>query len=144
MPAEAAKLPEVRVAYYGLDKTESFDDFKKKYMKAAEIIPLMEIVISEGIKKYTDKEVKAIAMRTNEIANKHVSNESKWSGDIVVDNTAERFGKLWSCDILTSSKTAPHIILHEQLHAHSIPVKAKNYEDFKRQYEKIWNYEKVE
>lgn len=25
-----------------------------------------------------------------------------------------------------------------------IPVKAKNYEDFKRQYEKIWNYEKVE
>ena len=25
-----------RAAYYGLDKTESFDDFKKKYMKAAE------------------------------------------------------------------------------------------------------------
>lgn len=35
MPAEAARLPEGRAAYYGLDKTESFDDFKKKYMKAA-------------------------------------------------------------------------------------------------------------
>lgn len=35
LPAEAARLPEGRAAYYGLDKTESFDDFKKKYMKAA-------------------------------------------------------------------------------------------------------------
>lgn len=36
------------------------------------------------------------------------------------DGHITHYGKLWECDILTAHSTAPHIILHEQLHARSI------------------------
>ena len=58
--------------------------------------------------------------QTQAIADKYVKKESKWSRNIIVDDGAELYGKLWNCDIVTRSETSPHIILHEQLHAKSI------------------------
>ena len=49
-----------------------------------------------------------------------MDNESKWSGKIIIDDNVGKYGKLWNCDIQVHSETAPHIILHEQIHAHSI------------------------
>lgn len=41
--------------------------------------------------------------------------------DGVGDGTGHNvhYGKLWNCDIVTGHKTAPAVILHEQLHARS-------------------------
>ena len=39
---------------------------------------------------------------------------------MVIDPPDRIYGKLWNCDISTMSETAPHILLHEQLHARSI------------------------
>lgn len=82
-------------------------------------IPEMKPLIKQGLKKYNEKELKQLAKITNDIANKYTNNKSKWSGEIVVDNKNPP-GKLWNCDIRVGNETAPHILLHEQLHAHSI------------------------
>lgn len=39
-----------RAAYYGLDKTKNFDDFKKKYMKAADAVP---VSVPKTVKAFT-------------------------------------------------------------------------------------------
>ena len=69
---------------------------------------------------YTESEINRIARRTFDIANKYIDNKSKWSGNIIINDELGRCAKLWNCDITTTSNTAPHMILHEQIHAHSI------------------------
>lgn len=82
-------------------------------------IPKIDIEDAELLKEYTLDEINDIAKQTSEIADKYTNKKSKWSGNIVInDNGAS--GKLWNCDITTSLKTAPHILLHEHLHARSI------------------------
>lgn len=73
-----------------------------------------------GLNTYTEKEIKEFAAETEALANKYVTKESRWSGNIIVDDSAGMYGKLWNCDIVTKSETSPHIILHELLHARSI------------------------
>lgn len=78
-------------------------------------------VTQEGsFREYTTEEVEDIARQTEELASKHVSVSSKWSGHIIVDDERGQTGKLWECDILATHMTAPHMILHEQMHARSI------------------------
>lgn len=93
----------------------------KEYEKAKKLngIPAMELK-EKAYNVYSEDEIKTIANQTQAIADKYVKKESKWSGNIIVDDEAELYGKLWSCDIVTKSETSPHIILHEQLHAKSI------------------------
>lgn len=109
-----------RAEYFGLDKTKDFDDFVRKYVKAADIVPLMEVAVAGGLQVYKKEEIEAMALKTSEIANKHIANESKWSGHIEINDESGKSGKLWNCDIRTMSETSPFIILHEQIHAHSI------------------------
>lgn len=86
------------------------------------IIPRMETSITQknSLKEYSDTEIQSIAEQTESIASKYIDVSSKWSGNIIVDDESERHGKMWNCDILTAHETAPHIILHEQIHARSI------------------------
>lgn len=93
----------------------------KQYKEAekSEGVPAMELK-GKAYSVYSDDEIKTMANQTQAIADKYVKKESKWSGNIIVDNGAELYGKLWNCDIVTRSETSPHIILHEQLHAKSI------------------------
>lgn len=86
-------------------------------------------VTQEGsFREYTTEEVEDIARQTEELASKHVSVSSKWSGKLVINDEGIRnadghttyYGKLWNCDILTRHMVSPAVILHEQLHARSI------------------------
>lgn len=107
-----------RAEYFGLDKTKDFDDYKSRYLDAT--IPKTSAIVKDNLREYSEDEIKEIAENTNKIVNKHIENASKRSGNIVVDDNSVEYGKLWNCDIKTISNTAPHIILHEQIHAHSI------------------------
>lgn len=84
-----------------------------------ENIPQMGVV-NDTLREYTQEEINKIAYETDKIASKYVDIKSKWSGNIIIANEKGRYGKLWNCDISTRVETAPHIILHEQLHARSI------------------------
>lgn len=99
-----------------VDGDLSFNDWKEEYLKK---IPRMDIPESP-LKKYTNAEINHIAREMDKVASKYLSIKSKWSGNIIVDDNGELYGKLWNCDIATMSETAPHIILHEHLHARSI------------------------
>ena len=84
-------------------------------------IPVKPSIMQEdSFKEYTSEEIMNIAAQTEEVASKHIDIPSKWSGNIIIDDSQGRNGKLWNCDILVTHETAPHIILHEQLHARSI------------------------
>lgn len=87
-----------------------------------ENLPEMKVSITQenSLKEYSTEEIENIAAQTEEIASKHISTPSKWSGNIIVDDEKNITGKLWSCDILVTHETSPHMILHEQIHARSI------------------------
>ena len=62
--------------------------------------------------------------RANEVNDNYTVTKSKWSGNVIVDderckkeNVLGR--KLWSCDIMLSSKCQDRTIIHEDLHARS-------------------------
>ena len=69
-------------------------------------------MIYDSFRKYTENEIKQVAHQTNFIADKYVSKESKWSGNIIIDPIDNITGKRWTCDISVMSETSPHIILH--------------------------------
>ena len=77
-------------------------------------------LVNAGLKQYTENEIKAMAEDVNLIADKHIPKRSKWSGNIIIDDKADLYGKLWNCDIATKHETSGHILLHEQLHSRSI------------------------
>lgn len=85
-------------------------------------IPQMQVDITQtdAFREYSDTEIEDIARKTEEIVSKNISVPSKWSGNIIIDDKRGKTGKMWNCDILTTHKTAPYMILHEQLHARSI------------------------
>lgn len=95
-----------------------------------ENLPEMKVSITQenSLKEYSTEEIESIAAQTEEIASKHISTPSKWSGNMIIDDKGiqnsngitANYAKMWSCDILTSHETAPSIILHEQIHARSI------------------------
>ena len=88
-------------------------------LKKKKSIPQIELK-DAGLKTYSEDEINEIAKQTDKLIDKYIKKKSKWSGNIIVDNNAKAYGKLWNCDIITKSETCAHIILHEQLHARSI------------------------
>ncbi len=73
-----------------------------------------------GEADYTLDEAKELAKSANDLIDKYVGRESKWSGNIVRCDDEFAAQKLWNCDIELSRKSSPHVILHELLHARSI------------------------
>lgn len=116
---EELKTLKGRAEYFELDKSKDFDDYRIKYLNAT-TIQQMDPIVKEPLRVFTDEELMKIGSETNDIANRHIATESKWSGNIIVDESGVEYGKLWNCDIKTMAETSPHIILHEQIHAHSI------------------------
>lgn len=102
---------------YHVSSDMKYEEWKKKYVDAS--FPKMEISQDLPYGEYSHKEILALAKIMEQIVEKHIQIKSKWSGRIV-GFSDKGYGKLWNCDIATSNKTAPHIILHEQLHAVSI------------------------
>ncbi len=97
------------------------EEFEKKTGQKIIIKEAPKInIVNSSLRKYTSDEINYIANETDKIATKYINIKSKWSGNIVINNNLELYGKLWNCDIATMSETAPHIILHEHLHARSI------------------------
>lgn len=107
-----------------------------------ENLPEMKVSITQenSLKEYSTEEIESIAAQIEEIASKHISTPSKWSGNMIVDDkgipnpdgTTVNYGKMWGCDILTKHETAPSIILHEQIHARSISyLERKNYRQYR-------------
>lgn len=107
---------------------EYIEEFPPIYPKESISDIKVSITQEESLREYTAEEIKDIAAQTEEIASKHISIPSKWSGNMVIDDkgivisedVVVNYGKLWDCDILTKHETAPSIILHEQIHARSI------------------------
>lgn len=93
-------------------------------------IPQMKVNIMEtdSFREYSEEEIRSIAEQTEDIASKHLSIPSKWSGSMLISGSgiqtsngqAAYYAKLWNCDILTAYETSPAVILHEQIHARSI------------------------
>lgn len=80
----------------------------------------VDITQADSLREYTTEEIENIAAQTEEIISRHIATPSKWSGKIIVDDERGKTGKLWDCGILATHVTAPHMILHEQIHARSI------------------------
>lgn len=96
--------------------------------QASHDIPEIKTPITESnsFREYSTEEIESMARQTEEIAAKHIAVPSKWSGKIVVDDDSDIIGKLWNCDIQTRHETAPHMLLHEQIHARSISYYKEN------------------
>lgn len=104
-------------AWLEADTDLEFAEWNK--LKKKKSIPQIELK-DAGLKTYSEDEINEIAKQTDKLIDKYIKKKSKWSGNIIVDDNAEMYGKLWNCDIVTQSETCAHIILHEQLHARSI------------------------
>lgn len=82
-----------RAAYFGLDKTENFKDYKKKYLKTAEIInkPLENLVKNDNIGL---SKASAIFVNNKEILHRNAQKVEKIDGyeDIVCHGTPDLFG----------------------------------------------------
>ena len=74
----------------------------------------------DELREYSTEEIETHANKMSEIADKHLDLESSWSGKVVVDDDSGVYGIQWNGDIITRHETAPHILLHEQLHARSV------------------------
>ena len=119
----AARGKDGKTYYVPADMT--YQQWEKKYVgkeqkKNVPNIQIKDVNNAESFKKYSDKEIRDISKKMDKLAEKHINNKSKWSGNIVINPPDSVYGKLWNCDISTPSETCPHILLHEQIHAHSI------------------------
>ena len=89
-------------------------------------------LLKQQFKRYNKKELKQLAKETNIIIDKYTDNKSKWSGKLVIlehgikdKNIRINCAKLWSCNILLHPEISPSMIMHEQIHAHSISYYSK-------------------
>ena len=74
----------------------------------------------DELREYSTEEIETHANKMSEVVDKHLDLESSWSGKVVVDDNSGIYGIQWNGDIITRHETAPHILLHEQLHARSV------------------------
>ncbi len=82
--------------------------------------------VESSFREYMVEEIETMAEEMDETASRHISVPGKWSGKVVVEDSRAGYGKMWNCDIKTGHMTAPHILLHEQIHARSVSYYDKN------------------
>lgn len=123
LPTEEAKA---KVAHWKavqkdyLQKTGLKRQYDREWVaKAAQ--PVLFRVKNASLQRYTRREVRELAIATDQIVSKYISRPSKWSGEIrfLLDNSHRDGGKDWNCAIASKTKTAPYIWIHEHLHARS-------------------------
>ena len=79
LDADELKTLQERAAYFGLDKTDQYDDFKKKYLKAADA-PAVDVY------SFTDDQIEALQW--------YVSGEGQWINQYHRGRLGEDFGEL--------------------------------------------------
>ena len=118
-----------------IKQTNSKKDYTRLYVAQNNIndIPkFKQSLLTQHKKTYGKKELKQLAKETNKLANIYTANESKWSGKII-ESRRRVNAKLWNCNIEIENFTSPHVLLHEQLHAHSISYYNKEiYKKYRR------------
>ena len=118
-----------------ISQTNSKKDYTRLYVGKSTINNIPEFkrsLLSQQEKTYSKKELKQLAEETNKLANTYTANESKWSGKII-ESKRRVNAKLWNCNIEIENNTSPHVLLHEQLHAHSISYYDKEtYKKYRR------------
>ena len=120
---ERAARSDGKTYYIPADMT--YQQWKNKFARQSQKktvpkIQIKDVDNAESFKNYSDKEIRDISKNMNKLADKYINNKSKWSGKVLIDPSDNIYGKRWNCDISTPSETCPHILLHEQIHAHSI------------------------
>ncbi len=136
--------------YYTVPSNMTYKDWKRNFVDnkddtlktktLRDVIDTPKIKIApygkeKTFKKYSNDEIMDFANENEKIIDKHISKETKWSGNIVYEDNPKKvqYAKLWSCDIRTGHVTAPHMLLHEQLHARSASYYDKKvYSQFKK------------
>lgn len=80
--------------------------------------------------KRTKEQFEVVARNVRNEITQYSNRPSKWSGNIVEDNSLEQYGVLgrkeWSCDITLSNNVDDGIIWHEMLHSCSASYYAPN------------------
>jgi hypothetical protein len=124
-----------RAAFFGLDKADDLEDFKKKYLNAEKNVelPLEKdgkngIIISEKGASISGKilsdDLKERSKQIDSILNDYTERSSKWSGTTRVLPRADMIGvsgkKDWSCDIVLREDAGVKTAIHEHLHARSV------------------------
>lgn len=117
---------------YYIPANLTYSDWKKKYVK--DNIPQIKSQ-EKQLTEYTLKQLEDMAQNASNIVQRYTSNESKWSGNINL--TDGRVGKEWNCSISVDKYTSQDMLIHEQLHAHSISY----YDRFT--YKKHWKIEEA-
>lgn len=102
-----------------------YKDWEKKYVKDNSL----------QTKEYTLEQLENMAKIANDIVRRYTDNESKWSGNIQL--TDNQVGKEWNCSISVDKYTSQDILIHEQLHAHSISYYDRN------TYKEYWKIEEA-
>lgn len=119
---------------YYVPASMKYNEWYEKYVKNENNIPRTKN-IANNQKEYTIEQLKDMAKKANNIANNYTSNKSRWSGNIEL--TDSRVGKEWNCSISVDKYTTQDMLIHEQLHAHSI-----SYYD-RETYRKHWKIEEA-
>jgi SPP1 gp7 family putative phage head morphogenesis protein len=129
------KTLQERAKFFGLDKSDGLEEFKKKYLKAAEnvAVPLEKVGKSDIIdnkKKYAisgqnlSDDLKERSKQVDTILNDFTNKKSKWSGTTQVLVREKMIGvsgrKDWSCDIVLREDAGIKTTIHELLHARSV------------------------
>ena len=75
---------------------------------------------SKSANIYKENELVELSKNLNELAAKHTTEKSAWSGKLVILDNISEMGKRWNCDIATPRKITPIAILHELMHSWSV------------------------
>ncbi len=107
----------------------TYEDWKSVYIdkkmtltewQKSSTVPSLKLVSQDSVTRKSKAELVKMAQEMDAIAAKYTSIKSKWSGNLVIGDAPDhKVGKLWNCDIALRSETAPHMLLHEHLHARS-------------------------
>jgi len=114
-----------------VDSKMSYQEWHNKYV---------ENEIKFKVKKkpkhiYTKVQLEEMAKKANNIVKNYTNNESKWSGNIIL--TKNKTVKEWNCDISVDEYCSLDMLIHEQLHSHSI-----SYYD-RQTYKENWKIEEA-
>lgn len=106
---------------YKVPANMTYNEWYEQYIKGNKKIKTIPktVALTDSIRNYSKDELVLLTQEINKVIDNYVERPTKWSGKIQYNSPEVKYGKLWNCDIASSEKSAPHIILHESLHARS-------------------------
>lgn len=138
--AELETLKE-RAAYFGLDKNDSFEDFKKKYLKAVEEGFMDDVSDGKLVNGKMSKRAKEIEKerdpvkqikKIDSLVGDYVSTPSSWSGKAIKNDEMNVNGRFYRStgDIHFRTSSGLKNKIHEVLHSRTVFDKKNRAVDF--------------